>query len=365
MRRMASLPSWRSTSGSTLADRGTPQPPTTTGDPIPPRVVDIDTGVAMVVTDLHGDLPLYQRYRDVYLELHRQGLAQTLIFTGDLIHSEGTGAADGSLEIILDLIQLEVTLGNRLVVLLGNHEMPHIYHVPLAKGKFVYTPHFEAVLGRHREAVLDFFRRRPFFVRTAAGVTICHAGAFPEAGDPGSMSRLRAFSHTHILGEVEEELADVHRPALRTAIESATLTPYPELARLYCGVESIENPRYDDYLVGVLAGFRDDFKLLWSALFSQNEHAGGMGAYTGQVRDLLNDLSRDYRPQRALVTGHIGCRNGYRIVAGGLHLRVAGGAHAHPPASAKYLLFDTGQAIDKTKDLLQGLGSVFGEHREG
>ncbi|MCJ7549355.1 MAG: metallophosphoesterase, partial [Anaerolineae bacterium] len=121
-----------------MADRSLPQPPAATDDYATPRVVDIDTGVAMVVTDLHGDLPLYRRYRDVFLELHRQGLAQTLIFAGDMIHSEGTGTADGSLEIILDLIELEATLGSRLVVLLGNHEMPHIYHVPLAKGKFVY-----------------------------------------------------------------------------------------------------------------------------------------------------------------------------------------------------------------------------------
>jgi len=358
---MASPPSWHSTSDSTLADRSLPQPPTATGDHAPPCVVDIDTGVAMVVTDLHGNLPLYERYRDVFLELQRQGLAQTLIFAGDLIHSEGTGTDDGSLEIILDLIELEATLGSRLVVLLGNHEMPHIYHVPLAKGRFVYTPQFEAVLGRHREAVLDFFRRCPFFVRTAAGISICHAGAFPEAGDPGSVDRLRAFSHTRILTEVEEELADVHRPALRTALAETTQMSYPELARLYCGVDNIEDPRYDDYLVGVLAGFRDDFKLLWSALFSQNEHAGGVRTYAGQVRDLLMDLSRDYRPQRALVTGHIGCRNDYRIVADGLQLRVASGAHAHPTTSAKYLLFDAGQTIGKTKDLLQGLGSVFEE----
>jgi len=324
-------------------------------------VVAIDAGVVMLVTELHGDLPLYERYRDVFLELHRQGLAQTLIFAGDLIHSEGTGTVDSSLEIILDLIELDAALGSQLVVLLGNHEMPHVYHVPLAKGKFIYTPQFEGALGRHRRAVLEFFRQRPFFVRTAAGVTICHAGAFPEAGDPGLMDRLRVFSHARILSEVEEELADVHRPALRTAIEKATQTPYPELARLYCGVDSIEDPRYDDYLIGMLAGFRDDFKLLWSALFSRNERSSATCTYTDQVRNLLMDLSRDYRPQRALVTGHIGCRNGYRIAADGLQLRVASGAHAHPTTSAKYLLLDAGQAIGATDDLIVGLASVFGE----
>jgi calcineurin-like phosphoesterase family protein len=361
MQRTASPTSWHNTSDSTLADRDTRQPPSVTTDPYPPRVIDIDAGVAMVVTDLHGNLPLYERYRDIYLELHRQGLAQTLVFAGDLIHSEGTGIADGSLEIILDLIDLKARLGSRLVVLLGNHEMPHIYHVPLSKGKVIYTPQFEAVMGQHREVVLDFFRRRPFFARTAAGVAICHAGAFPEAGDPSAMDRLRTFSHRRILQEVEAELADTHRPALRAAIEKATQSPYLELSRLYCGVTGPEDPRYDDYLISVLAGFRDDFKLLWSALFSQNEYAGEMSAYAAQVRDLLLDLSRDYRPQRTLVTGHIGCRNGYRIVAEGLHLRVASGAHAHPYTSAKYLLFDAGQAIGETEDLLPGLGSVFGE----
>lgn len=358
---MASPNSWHSTSNSTLADRGRPQPPAATGDHVPPRVVDIDTGVAMVVTDLHGDLPLYRRHRDIFLELRHQGWAQTLIFAGDLIHGEDTSAADGSLEIILDLIDLKATLGSQLVVLLGNHEMPHIYHVPLAKGRIIYTPQFEAVLGPHREAVLDFYRRRPFFVQTAAGVTICHAGAFPETGDPRAMDRLRSFSHARILREVEEELAGAHRPALRTAIENTTQVPYPDLARLHSGVDSIEDPRYDDYLIGVLAGFRDDFTLLWSALFSQNEHAGGMRTYAGQVRDLLNYFSRDYHPQRALVTGHIGCRNGYRIVADGLQLRVASGAHAHPTTSAKYLLFDAGQAIGAADGLIEGLGSVFGE----
>jgi hypothetical protein len=46
-------------------------------------------------------------------------------------------------------------------------------------------------------------------------------------------------------------------------------------------------------------------------------------------------------------------------VADGLQLRMASGAHAHPTTSAKYLLFDAGQTIGKTSDLLQGLGSVF------
>jgi hypothetical protein len=60
-----------------------------------------------------------------------------------------------------------------------------------------------------------------------------------------------------------------------------------------------------------------------------------------------------------VVTGHIGCRNGYRVIAGGRHLRVASGIHAHPYRSARYLLFDAGAPVKDAWDLRQGLGSIF------
>ena len=315
----------------------------------------------MVVTDLHGDWPLYERYRDVFLQLRARDLAHTLIFAGDLIHSEGPSEEDRSLEIILDLIQLETTLGPNLVVLLGNHEMPHIYHVTLAKGDQVYTPRFEDAMGTHRQAVLRFLHQRPFFVRTAAGVTVCHAGAFPEALDPDSMPVLSAFSHMELLDRVEAEIPPDQRPALRKAVGEISKIPYDTLARTYLGVTDPEDPRYDDYLLGIFAGYQRDFQLLWSALFSRNEHAGGMGAYTRQVQALLATLSQDYAPQRMLVTGHIGARNGHRILAKGQHLRVASGSHAHPYRSARYLIFDAGKPVETAEALLPGLGSVFGQ----
>lgn len=329
--------------------------------PSPPRLISLDAGVVMVVTDLHGDWPLYRHYRDVFLQLKERGLAQTLVFTGDLVHGERSAEQDQSLAIVLDLIELEKMLGRQLVVLLGNHEMPHIYHVPLAKGDTVLTPPFEREMSHHRETILTFFRRCPFFVRTAAGVTICHAGGFPEAGDDDAMATLLAYSHKRVLKAMRLELAGAHKPTLYAAVERSTGVPYRDLARDLLAVDDPGDARYDDYLIGALAARQEAFKLLWSALFSQNEHARGMAAYAEEAAALLSALSDGYAPQRVLVTGHIGCRDGYRILARGRHLRVASGAHAHPYRSARYLIFDAAVPVTDAEVLLPSLVPVFGE----
>jgi hypothetical protein len=315
--------------------------------------------MVMVVTDLHGDWPLYQRYREIFLHLEARGLADFLVFTGDLIHSDGPAEDDGSLDIILDLIALQETLGEKLVVLLGNHETPHIYHVPLIRGERTYTPLFEALMGTHREAVLRFFQERPFFVRTRAGVTVCHAGAFPEAAHTDAMARLEAFSHQKVLAGAEHQLSPDKRVSLRHAVGEMTGVSYAEWAYAYLAVEDESDPRYDDYLRGIFAGYDPDFRLLWSALFSRNELEVGMAVYHEQVIALLDHLGGGTWPQRALVAGHIGCRGGYRVLPGGRQMRVASGAHAHPYKSARYLLFDAGKRVDSVEELLSGLGSAF------
>jgi hypothetical protein len=322
---------------------------------MPDRIRTLDAGTVMVVTDLHGDWARYRRYRDRFFELHEAGRADVLLFTGDLIHSEGPAETDRSLEILLDLIELRRVLGDRLIVLLGNHEMPHLYHVTLAKGDRTYTPRFEAALGAQREVVLQFLRALPFFVRTRGGVTVCHAGAFPDAGDPQVWASLRAFNHEAVLCAVEQRLPVGERPGLRRALAHIVGEPYDRLAREALAVTGPDDPRYDDYLIGALVSNEPKFDLLWSVLFSTNEHEVGMAAYTAQVEALLDALSTDYIPQRAVVTGHIGCRGGSRILAGGCQMRVASGAHAHPPSSANYLLLDAGQPVSDAWELQSGL----------
>ena len=312
----------------------------------------------MVVTDLHGDRTRYRRYRDTFLDLKAKGRADVLIFTGDFIHREGPQETDHSLEIILDLLDLSGELEDDLIVLLGNHEMPHLYHVTLAKGEHVYTPRFEAAMGDERERVLSFLDALPLFVRTTAGVTLCHAGAFSAAADDAAMAALRTFDHRALLSEVSAELKPDERPALRRALGRLLHEPYDALARRALAVSGPDDPRYDDYLIGVLVSNRPTFKLLWSALFSTNEREIGMRAYTRQVAALLQALSTDYAPQMALVTGHLGCRNGYRVLAQGRQLRLASGAHAYPPEAGKALLFDAGKPIGSAEPLLAGLRRV-------
>jgi hypothetical protein len=144
------------------------------------------------------------------------------------------------------------------------------------------------------------------------------------------------------------------RPALRRAVGEMSKISYDTLAQLYLAVEDETDPRYDDYLRGVFAGFDPDFKLLWSALFSRNEHEAGIATYQEQLEAMLAQLH-----QVTMVTGHIGCRGGYRVLAGGRQLRLASGPHAHPASSARYLLFDAAKPIRSAEELLPGLGSLF------
>jgi hypothetical protein len=66
----------------------------------------LDGGMAMAVTDLHGDWEAYARYHDRFIELHAAGQTDCLIFAGDLIHREPGAGDDRSLEIVLDLLAL-------------------------------------------------------------------------------------------------------------------------------------------------------------------------------------------------------------------------------------------------------------------
>jgi predicted phosphodiesterase len=323
----------------------------------PRRIVSLDVGVAMVVTDLHGDWDAYRRYRDRFLALDAEGEADYLIFAGDLIHSEGPPESDRSLDIVLDLLALREGLGERLIYLLGNHELPHLYGIILQKGDHVYTPSFEAALGEHRPAVITLFDSLPFYVRTRAGVSICHAGAAPELREPDAAARVFGYSHRRVLDEVAAVLPSEERDSVRAGFSRWSGEPYEEMACTNLAVSGPDDPRYDDLLVGFVASSHPDFELLWAALFSTNEFDDGMKAYGVSIDALLLHLSAGYHEQKALVAGHIGCRGGHALISD-RQLRLASATHAHPPTSGQYLLFDTESPVQRD-DLLAGLGSVF------
>ncbi len=324
---------------------------------VPRRLVSLDAGRVMVVTDIHGDWDLYARCRDIFLTGQARGELDALILAGDFIHSDDP-ARDRSLQITLDLMALKRELGPRLIVLLGNHEMAHIYHIVLARGRVLYTPTFEQAMGEHREAILDFFADLPFYVRTRSGVAVSHAGGFPEAREAPAMERLLTLSHRQVLARVARRWPPEAREALRAEIASRAGVPYALLAKRYMAVGGPDDPRYDDYLIGQLVSLEDEFNLLWSALFTKNERQYG-GAYFAYLDALLKALSVGYAQQRVMITGHVGCDGGYLILGHGRQFRIASGKHATPVEAGRYLLFDAAQPVDDAQALMAGLKSVW------
>jgi hypothetical protein len=325
-----------------------------------PRLWSIHSGVAMIVTDLHGNWDVYQRYRDRFIQLLHNGEADCLIFTGDLIHSSSDSVPDKSLEIIVDFLELQAGYGDRVIFLCGNHELPHIYGFGLGKGEKEFTPPFEAALSRtsHRSAVINLFMSLPFYLRTAAGVTITHAGAIEAINDPETALKLFTWDHKAYIAKADALLAEMDVEGMRRAYAKLSgAATYDELARHYLAVNDADDPRYDDLLRGMLVTMYSDFKHLRSALFTKCESEIGKDAYSDIVVGFLEVLSKDFRPQHLLVAGHIEVPGSYQIV-GKNHFRLASGSHATPLKAGQYLLLDTEKPVEEVERLLNNLYDI-------
>lgn len=321
-----------------------------------PRLWSIDAGVAMVVSDLHGDWHRYTRYRDHFLTLLAAGQADCLIFTGDLIHREPGKGEDRSLEMVLDVLALRKQYGERIIYLCGNHELPHLYGFVLSKGTNEYTPSFEAALSesRRRKEVCALFASLPFFVRTAAGVVLTHAGASPPLADPTQAVTLFNWSHAAVHEWVDTHLAAADLQELRSGYARLSAeASYEAMARRYLAVDGPDDSRFDDLLRGFLATAHPDFRLLRAALFARCEQEHGE-AYAELLHASFHNLSQDSTPQSVLVAGHMRTSGGHGVVAQ-RHLRIASGAHARPLKDGEYLLFDTAHLLGSLSELLQGL----------
>ncbi|MCB8928010.1 MAG: metallophosphoesterase [Ardenticatenaceae bacterium] len=322
------------------------------------RVVDLTEGQAMVVTDLHGDWDAYERYRDTFFQLRSLGQADILIFNGDMIHASAPAEQDKSLEIVLDVMRLKEELGDSLICVLGNHELPHIYSITLQKGDDLFTPRFEFAMGSHRQNIVSFFDSLPFYVRTPGGVSICHAGGSTALGETNGVERLFNFSHQKVLQRTRAQITKEERPELIRAMRRMHGRTYNEMARKWFAVSGLTDPRYDDFLVGTLATSDEDFELLWSALFSRNEKEYGNSSYQVLLTTLLQTLSNGYNRQTALITGHIDVRGGYKLV-NQQQLRMASAKHASPREAGLYLLFNIQEVFASAEALVPNLRSVF------
>lgn len=316
----------------------------------------------MVVTDLHGDWDAYCRFRDCFVDMHAAGRADGLVFTGDLIHQEDAGRPDHSLQIVEDVLALRNTYGRAIIYLCGNHELPHIYGISLAKGSQVFTPAFEADLARsdRRPDIIALFDSLPFYLRTRAGVSLAHAGAAAPMANPDQARRIFTWSHHRLLVWADEIMSADRIETLRRNYAELQHASYEMLARHYLAVSGPDDPRYNDLLRGFLASSHPSFNpLLWQALFTRCELEYGLPDYRIFLDAFLQELAVNFFPQHVLVAGHMPVKSGYQVV-GQRHLRLASAFHAHPREAGQYLLFDAAQPIRTVKDLLPGLGSVYG-----
>jgi len=331
---------------------------------MPDRFVNLDAGTAMVVTDLHGSRSAFDRCLAHFEERYARGEVQRLILLGDLIHSYGPPDSDASLSMALDLIQLQAELGSETVMmLLGNHELPHIYGVTLAKGEREFTPRFEHALGEHREAVLSFFRRLPFYIRTAAGVLLGHAGPAPEVVQ--HIGTLRELDHSELLADADHILARVDDlDGIYAQYSLLHGVPYAELAFRYLAAQGANDPRYPHLLRGFLISQQErEFQVLWNALFTQNDAGLTAAAYANACQVFLDALSAGApMPQRMMVSGHIPTRGGHAII-NPFHLRVSTWAHAQPPRAGCYLLLDCARPVTSVHDLLADLRPLAADPR--
>lgn len=328
---------------------------------MPDRFPTLTSGVAMVVSDLHGDRDAFDHCLAHFQRLHQRGEVQHLIFLGDVVHGYGSPETDASVSIVREIMALQEHYGPAVIMLLGNHEMPHIYGVALSKGEREFTPRFEHALGVQREAVIHFFEGLPFGVCTAAGVMLLHAG--PSIDVIAHARLLHDFDHRAILDEADRELA-ARADLLALALEGFTATynaPYEALARETLAIEGPHDPRYLHLLRGLLISQRSrQFRVLWDLLFTRNEVGLAPGIYRNGCQQFLAAFSDGATtPQRVAVSGHIPTPSGGHTVVNPYHLRISSAAHACPRVAGEYLLLDCARPVPTAEALLAGLRPVF------
>ncbi len=327
------------------------------------RTRQLEDGVAMVVTDLHGSWHAYQQTLSRFFAHHERGEAHRLIFCGDVVHARRRGDDDASLKILHDIMRLQAEWGQERVMLLcGNHEIPHIYGTTLSRGDHEYThtlewqlQNAEATAPYKREEVRRFLRGLPFYVWTKAGVTLTHAGAPPHSELQDTLMNLLTFDHDAVLRLADDQLK---RYDIKHMTKDAN---YVRQARQFLAVQNNKDPRLTELLRGQLISQTSEaFGELWSAFFGHNESDSGFTVYLADVESFLAQTSTfSPYPQAFLVAGHVTVRAGGYQWVGEKHLRIASYAHATPLEKGRYLLFDCGAPVKNAKDLEAGLRPLF------
>ncbi|WP_372751953.1 metallophosphoesterase [Labilibaculum sp.] len=289
-------------------------------------VVDISLGRLMIVSDLHGNVFDFRQILTVYTNLKREGKADYLVFLGDLIHAYPGKRKDASLEMVQELMRLRANEpGSDVICLLGNHEMVHIYQIPLHRGNLEFTSWFEKRMKGRRAEIVRFFMQMPFMLRTQGGVLLNHAGASNRYKNDEAFN-LEWFQNYK------------HQPEFTAHIKNID-TYHPEL-----GAEFMETVEGD---------------FLWDVLMNGNERQYGE-EYPNLVEDLLRfaSVDRKHSPMTRLVSGHIGVDEGAETI-GSRKLRLCTSAGCLRDLEKKYLLIDAQKEYAHASELLLACCDLF------
>lgn len=143
-------------------------------------------GLAIVVTDLHGNLDNFIKIMTLWGKCFNRKCH--LVLTGDFIHAMGH-ENDHSIEILEEVLYFRNKYDN-FYPLLGNHEWATLTKILIYKGGVNQNVNFEQLLKRNfpdnweekLEEYINFFQTLPVAVKTANQVFISHAGP-PKAVD--------------------------------------------------------------------------------------------------------------------------------------------------------------------------------------
>ena len=294
------------------------------------KVLDLESGLVMVVTDLHGNLQDYELVMQTFEKLKDKGEAGHLVITGDVVHGYPQ-YEDRSKDILVDLIERGAnTPDSDIQVLLGNHDMVHIYHIVLRKVPLEFTHGFEEAIANDRQKFIDFFMSMPFAVRTAGGVLLNHTGASAiiGSGEEGrygvTFDYLASWPHEDILQEVSR---------------IAEAKDYPSHTDSF-------NPA-----IGQIFNLTHRGKFLWEFLMNKNEGSYGE-EYLRLIPSFLEWMGVGHEtPLTVMVNGHIGVPEGARV-SSEHQLRISSSYGARSDADKAYLVFDASEKYAGAEDLI-------------
>lgn len=287
------------------------------------RLIKLSSGKLLFTSDLQGALHDFEQVLLKYSELRRAGEADFLVFGGDLLHAY-PGYRDNSLELLQRLSSLREKDPN-IILLMGNHELSHVLHWRLRKGRLNFTEELEEMIKGAREEFATLLSRLPFGIVTQGGVLLQHTGPSKVLGS------------LNLDDDGDEKLWDWFWNI--DFQESMPNGPAPL---------KVFKPEFGSNLLNTVQG-----KLLWEAFMNKNEF---------QYEDYPSVLSRYLKNFQGtvsfIISGHIPVATGAKKLFDH-QLRICSGYGAQSDREKKLLLIDASLTYKNLGELEAGLVDLF------